>query len=124
MLRRGEQMSEPLALAVLTTLSGAALLGHADDPPRGAVGGCLGALVPRLPPAHRDAALLHHVLAAQPAPAHAHAHAHQPHPDDWLLQHGRSAALFVALKEAPHQVRATTSYLAAPRLAQTIPRGT
>ncbi|XP_053625141.1 stalled ribosome sensor GCN1 isoform X2 [Plodia interpunctella] len=82
----GDKMSEQLALSVLGTLSGPALLAHADDPPRAAAGGCLGALLHSLPPPHRDAALLHHVLA----PA-----------DDWLLVHGRSAALFVALKETP-----------------------
>ncbi|XP_045491112.1 eIF-2-alpha kinase activator GCN1 [Colias croceus] len=90
----GEKMSEQLALSVLSTLTSPALLAHPDDPPRGAVGGCLGALLHCLPPAHRDAALLHHVL---------HAAQHAP-PDDWLLQHGRSCALFVALKETPAAV--------------------
>ncbi|XP_050665162.1 eIF-2-alpha kinase activator GCN1 isoform X1 [Leptidea sinapis] len=85
----GDKMSEPLALGVLATLAGPALLAHADDPPRGPAAGCLGALLHCLPPAHRDAALLHHVLAAG---------------DDWLLQHGRSCALFVALKESPEVV--------------------
>lgn len=37
----------------------------------------------------QDAATQHHVLAAA---------------DDWLLQHGRSCALFVALKETPAAV--------------------
>ncbi|CAH3879772.1 unnamed protein product [Pieris brassicae] len=85
----GDKMSEQLALAVLQTLTGPALLAHPDDPPRGAVGGCLGALLHCLPPAHRDAALQHHILASS---------------DDRLLQHGRSCALFVALKETPHHV--------------------
>ncbi|KAL0893484.1 hypothetical protein ABMA27_013683 [Loxostege sticticalis] len=114
----GDKMSEPLALSILTTLSGPALLAHPDDPPRSAVAGCLGALLHRLPPAHRDAALLHHVLAAQP-------HQHHPPPDDWLLTHGRSAALFVALKESPDQIyrdhfeekieKALLAYLASER---------
>lgn len=97
----GEKMSEQLALSILGTLSGAALLAHPEDPPRGAVGGCLGALLHCLPPTHRDAALLHHVLAVNaPAPSASSA----PSPDDWLLQHGRSCALFVALKETPQHV--------------------
>lgn len=87
----GGNMSAPLALAVLATLTAPALLAHADDPPRGPAGGCLGALLHCLPAPHRDAALLHHVLA----PA-----------DDWLLAHGRSCALFVALKETPAVVYA------------------
>ncbi|KAI8435425.1 hypothetical protein MSG28_003732 [Choristoneura fumiferana] len=87
----GGNMGAPLALAVLATLTAPALLAHPDDPPRGAVGGCLGALLHCLPPPHRDAALLHHVLG----PA-----------DDWLLAHGRSCALFVALKETPAVVYA------------------
>lgn len=85
----GDKMSEQLALSVLQTLTSPALLAHSEDPPRSAVGGCLGALLHCLPLAHRDAALLHHILAAT---------------DDWLLQHGRSCALFVALKETPLHV--------------------
>ncbi|XP_013182147.1 PREDICTED: translational activator GCN1 isoform X1 [Papilio xuthus] len=87
----GQKMSEQLALAVLATLTTPALLAHPDDPPRSAVGGCLGALIQWLPTAHRDAAIAHHVLGGSPA-------------EDWLLQHGRSCALFVALKESPQEI--------------------
>ncbi|XP_072943447.1 stalled ribosome sensor GCN1 isoform X2 [Epargyreus clarus] len=98
----GRRMSEQLALNVLGTLTSPGMLAHPEDPPRALVGGCLGALLHCLPPAHRDAAVLHHVLAAG-HPAHP---AHAPHaaPDDWLLTHGRSCALFVALKETPEVV--------------------
>ncbi|KAG7307028.1 hypothetical protein JYU34_007159 [Plutella xylostella] len=89
----GDKMSEPLAIAVLTTLTSPAMLAHPEDPPRSAVGGCLGALLHALPPTHRDAALLHHVLGAG---SHAAA--------DADLQHGRSCALFVALKETPQHI--------------------
>ncbi|KAM3961855.1 lethal (3) 80Fj [Aphomia sociella] len=85
----GDKMSEQLALGILGTLTSPALLAHPEDPPRAAVGGCLGALLHALPAAHRDAALQHHVLAPS---------------DDALLQHGRSCALFVALKETPSHV--------------------
>ncbi|CAH2086956.1 unnamed protein product [Euphydryas editha] len=93
----GDKMSEQLALTVLAMLTCPALLAHPEDPPRSGAGGCLGALLHCLPPAHRDAALLHHVLAAgNPTQSAA--------TEDWLLTHGRSCALFVALKETPDQV--------------------
>lgn len=87
----GDKMTDTLAVSLLTTLTGPSLLGHADDPPRSAVGGCLGALLHCLPPPHRDAALQHHVL--NPGTNNSE--------NDWLIQHGRSCALFVALKETP-----------------------
>ncbi|XP_045785525.1 eIF-2-alpha kinase activator GCN1 isoform X2 [Maniola jurtina] len=93
----GDKMSEQLALTVLAMLTCPALLAHPEDPPRSGAGGCLGALLHCLAPAHRDAALLHHVLA-QGNPT-------QSNPtEDWLLTHGRSSALFVALKETPDQI--------------------
>lgn len=117
--RGGDKMSEPLALGILSTLTAPALLAQPEEQPRAAVGGCLGALLHCLPPAHRDAALTHHVLAAPPAAA-------APSPDDWLLLHGRSCALFVALKETPEAVyrdhfeekieRALLAYLASDKI--------
>nr|XP_049695154.1 eIF-2-alpha kinase activator GCN1 [Helicoverpa armigera] len=85
----GDKMTASTALTILPTLSGAALLAHAEDPPRSQAAGCLGALLHCLPESQRDAALLHHVLHADPEPC---------------LAHGRSTALFVALKETPHVV--------------------
>ncbi|KAJ8723024.1 hypothetical protein PYW07_004204 [Mythimna separata] len=82
----GDKMTATTALAILPTLTGAALLAHADDPPRSQAAGCLGAMLHCLPDTHRDAALTHHILNSS---------------DDWLLAHGRSTALFVALKETP-----------------------
>lgn len=84
----GDKLSGPLALAVLATLSAPALLAHPDDAVRGACGGALGALLHCLPPPHADAALLHHVLPEEDGP----------------LLHGRTCALFVALKETPDAV--------------------
>ncbi|CAH2226536.1 jg26256, partial [Pararge aegeria aegeria] len=95
----GDKMSEQLALTVLAMLTCPALLAHPEDPPRSGAGGCLGALLHCLPTAHRDAALLHHVLAAgNPTSQSTQAN------EDWLLTHGRSCALFVALKETPDQI--------------------
>ncbi|KAF9795685.1 hypothetical protein SFRURICE_003878 [Spodoptera frugiperda] len=85
----GDKMTAATALAILPTLSSPALLAHPEDPPRSQAAGCLGALLHCLPAAQQDAALAHHVLAAS---------------DAELLAHGRSAALFVALKETPHVV--------------------
>ncbi|KOB75499.1 Translational activator GCN1 [Operophtera brumata] len=72
----GDKMSGPLALSILATLSGPALLAHSDDALRGA-----------------DAAIQHHVLGSS---------------DDWLLQHGRSCALFIE--------KALQSYLASDKI--------
>lgn len=83
----GDKMTASTALAILPTLTGAGLLAHADDPPRSQAAGCLGAMLHCLPDTQRDAALQHHIL--------------NPSDSDWLLSHGRSTALFVALKETP-----------------------
>ncbi|XP_041977566.1 eIF-2-alpha kinase activator GCN1 isoform X2 [Aricia agestis] len=85
----GDKLSEPLALAILATLTAPAMLAHGEDATRASAAGCLGALLHALPPTHRDAALAHHVLA--------------PAADD-ALAHGRSCALLVALKETPDVV--------------------
>lgn len=86
----GDKMSETLVLSILTTLTNPSLLAHPEDPPRSAVGGCLGALLHCLPATHLDAALHHHILSCDT--------------NDWTLLHGRSSALFVALKETPEQI--------------------
>lgn len=86
----GDKMSEALALSILATLTSPSLLGHQEDPPRGAVGGCLGALLHCLPSSARDTALQNQLLSEDTS--------------DWTLQHGRSCALFVALKEHPDVV--------------------
>lgn len=88
----GDKMSEQLVLNILQTLTSPALLASPEDPPRTAVGGCLGALLYCLPGAHLDAALQHHILGAPGA---------SPAAVEAPLQHGRSCALFVALKENP-----------------------
>lgn len=91
----GDKMGEQLALTILTNLTSPQLLASPEDNTRCLVGGCLGALMHCLPQTHRDAALQHHILAPG-APTATDA--------DWMLQHGRSCALFVALKETPEAV--------------------
>ncbi|XP_063238170.1 stalled ribosome sensor GCN1 isoform X2 [Bacillus rossius redtenbacheri] len=85
----GDKMSEPLRKSVYTTLTN--MLGHSEDVTRSAVAGCLGALCRWLSPDQLNAALSDHLLADDLTL-------------DWTLRHGRSAALSVALKEAPGQV--------------------
>lgn len=89
----GDKMSETLALSVLTTLTSSALLGHQEDPPRSAVGGCLGAMLHCLPAAALDNALQGQLLTEDAS--------------DWTLKHGRSCAVFVALKEHPDKIFAS-----------------
>lgn len=63
------------------------MLNHPEDVTRSAVGGCLGALCKYLSPEQLDDAMLNYIL--------------NDDADDWTSKHGKSAALFVALKEAP-----------------------
>lgn len=62
------------------------MLNHPEDVTRSAVGGCLGALCKYLPPEQLDEAMQSYVL--------------NDDGEDWTSKHGKSAALFVALKEA------------------------
>lgn len=66
------------------------MLNHPEDVTRSAVGGCLGALCKYLSPEQLDDAMLNYILSDDG--------------DDWTWKHGKSAALFVALKEAPTAV--------------------
>lgn len=107
----GDKMTEPMRKQVFVTLS--SMLGHSDDVTRTAVAGCYGALLQWLSPeqlvsAFNDNLLCNDVNA------------------DWMLRHGRSAALFVLLKESPATIytaneeerlcKVILSYLAADRV--------
>lgn len=82
----GDKISEPLRKQIYSTL--VQMLDHPEDVTRSAAGGCLGALTKYMAPESQlDDALLHHIL-------------HDDGADDWALRHGKSAALFVALREA------------------------
>lgn len=80
----GDKMTEPLRKQILTTLT--SMLDHPEDASRAAAGGCLGALCQWLSSDQLDEAFKQ-ILTDDPS-------------DDWTLRHGKSAALFVALKEA------------------------
>ncbi|XP_046621828.1 eIF-2-alpha kinase activator GCN1 isoform X1 [Neodiprion virginianus] len=111
----GDKMTEPMRKQVFVTLS--SMLGYPEDVTRNAVAGCFGALLPWLSPeqlatAYNDNLLCDDVNA------------------DWMLRHGRSAALFVALKEAPGSLysgknkdrvcKVILSYLSADRVQITM----
>lgn len=81
----GDKMSEPLKRQIYQTLSG--MLGLQEDIARSAAGGCFGSLCRWLNPDQLDDAIINHML-------------NEDYGDDWTLRHGRSAALFVSLKEA------------------------
>lgn len=82
----GDKMTEPLRKQVYVTLVN--MLSHQEDVTRSAVGGCLGALCRWLSPDQLADALNNHILRDDSN-------------EDWAVKHGKSAALFVALKESP-----------------------
>ncbi|XP_011307361.1 translational activator GCN1 [Fopius arisanus] len=85
----GDKMTETMRKQVFLTLSG--MLGHSEDTTRSAVAGCYGALIRWLSPDQLNSAFTSNLLSADVN-------------CDWTLRHGRTAALFVALKEAPQVV--------------------
>lgn len=85
----GDKMSEPLRKQVFITLL--AMLGHTEDITRSSAAGCLGALCKWLTPEQLDEALSANILNLEFG-------------DDDLLKHGRTSALYVALKECPQVV--------------------
>ena len=107
----GDKMSETIRKSVVSTLEG--MLGHPEDTTRSAAAGCLGAMCQRLP-ADELAAVVNDCLL------------HDDPSLDWVLRHGRSTVLMVALKEAAHQVyseqckeklnKVLLSYIAADRV--------
>ncbi|XP_017884303.1 eIF-2-alpha kinase activator GCN1 [Ceratina calcarata] len=85
----GDKMTEPMKKQVFATLS--SMLGHPEDVTRNSVAGCFGALIRWLSPDQLNIAFNDHILSTDTNA-------------DWMLRHGRSAALFVILKESPTTV--------------------
>lgn len=85
----GDKLSEPLKRQIYQTL--ATMMAIPEDVARSAASGCFGALLRWLNADQLDDALVNHIL-------------NEDYGDDWALRHGRSAALFVGLKEAPSTV--------------------
>ena len=116
----GDKMSAPIRrqilpqLLALTDNTGAAGGLVVEDTSRSAAAGCLGAYLRWLPTEDADSIMNNHILAADDVDY------------DWTIRHGRSTALFVALKEAPSRIydndnkqkviQAILSYLAADRI--------
>lgn len=103
----GDKMSETLRKQVFITLGN--MLGHSEDITRNAVAGCYGALVKYLSPEQLNTALNDHLLCKQDYFNETRVEMRKSCVylpvgnnvnEDWMLRHGRSAALFVALKEA------------------------
>lgn len=85
----GDKMTEPLKKQIYATLAG--MLSHSEDITRAAAAGCFGSLCRWLNPDQLDDALTSHLL-------------NEDYGEDTALRHGRTAALFVALKEYPSAV--------------------
>lgn len=85
----GDKMSEQIRKQIHITLIN--MLGHPEDLTRSAVAGCLGALCKWLSEDQLETTLTEHILI-------------DDQNCDWTLKHGRSTAIFVALKEAPEMV--------------------
>lgn len=82
----GDKMTEPLKKQIYSTLSG--MLGVQEDITRAAAAGCFGALCRWLTPDQLDDAMNSHLV-------------NEDYGEDASLRHGRTTALFVALKEYP-----------------------
>lgn len=85
----GDKISELLKKQIYATLL--SMLNYSEDITRSCVGGCLGALLRWLPEDLLDDALVNNIF-------------NDDFGEDWSLRHGRTAALFVALKESPATV--------------------
>ncbi|XP_022916125.2 stalled ribosome sensor GCN1 [Onthophagus taurus] len=81
----GDKISDSLRKQIHSTLIG--LLSYQEDTTRLIAAGCLGALCKWLPPEQLNATITEHILTDSSC--------------DWMLKHGRAAALSVSLKECP-----------------------
>jgi len=125
----GDKMTDPMKKQVFATLS--SMLGHPEDITRNAVAGCFGALLRWLNPEQLTIAfndyllckfvkntihmisILHLQFLTLYIYVYTHTHTYiyiyiyllaNDVNADWMLRHGRSAALFVVLKESPTTV--------------------
>lgn len=93
-IRAGFKMSDGVRKNIYSLLI--ELMGHSTDTVRSGAAGCLGSLLAWLPPATVATTLNTHLLKEDLSA-------------DWTLRHGRSAALYVSLKEVPDKIY-TTEY--------------
>jgi len=85
----GDKISELLKKQIYATL--VSMLNYSEDLTRSCVAGCYGALLKSLSEEALDDALTNQVF-------------NEDFGEDWSLRHGRTAALFVVLKESPTTV--------------------
>lgn len=85
----GDKMTETLKKQVQQTL--VSMLNHTEDITRSCVGGCLGSLCKYLPNDQLEDLFKNHIL-------------NEDFGEDFTLRHGRTVALFVALKDCPEIV--------------------
>ncbi|XP_076367337.1 lethal (3) 80Fj isoform X2 [Tachypleus tridentatus] len=107
----GDKMSNTIRQGVTSTVGG--MLGYHHEVCRVTASGCLGALCKWLPEDELTVVVREHLLDDDTS-------------QDWMLRHGRSIALMVALKEAPEKfidfdwtervTKTLVSYLTADRL--------
>ncbi|KAK3887663.1 hypothetical protein Pcinc_008247 [Petrolisthes cinctipes] len=90
----GNKMSDQVRRGLVGTLG--ALLSHDDDSTRLCAAGAMGVLLPWLPQEELRTVLTQHILEDNTTA-------------DWTVRHGRSAALFSALKSAPNNVLSVAS---------------
>jgi hypothetical protein len=84
--QNGDKISELLKKQIYATLT--SMLNYSEDITRSCVAGCFGALLRWLSEEMLDEALNSHIF-------------NEDFGEDWSLRHGRTAALFVVLKESP-----------------------
>lgn len=87
--QNGDKMSELLKKQIYATL--VSMLNYSEDISRLCVAGCLGSLMRWLSDEMLDDVLCNHIF-------------NEDFGEDWSLRHGRTAALFVAIKESPETV--------------------
>uniref|UniRef100_A0AAQ5Y348 Stalled ribosome sensor GCN1-like HEAT repeats region domain-containing protein n=1 Tax=Amphiprion ocellaris TaxID=80972 RepID=A0AAQ5Y348_AMPOC len=85
----GSKVDPAIRKSITTTLLG--MLGHDEDATRMASAGCVGELCAFLSEEELKSVLLHHVLADVSGV-------------DWMVRHGRSLALAIAVKSAPEKL--------------------
>uniref|UniRef100_A0A7N8WUD6 GCN1 activator of EIF2AK4 n=1 Tax=Mastacembelus armatus TaxID=205130 RepID=A0A7N8WUD6_9TELE len=85
----GSKVDPTIRKNIITTLLG--MVGHDEDATRMASAGCVGEMCAFLPEEELNSVLLQHILADMSGV-------------DWMVRHGRSLALAIAVKSAPEKM--------------------
>lgn len=95
LLSNGDKMSELMKKQIYATLT--SMLNYSEDTTRLCVAGCLGSFVKWMSTDMVEDVLNNHVF-------------NDDFGEDWSLRHGRTAALFVVLKESPATIVSNSKY--------------